>query len=500
MGVRYLLTGSVRREREQVKIEVRLVDAVQPAKPWVTTYERRLSDAFLLQGEIARSVADRLHTPLSSEEKAAIDRPPTTDAKAYDLYLQAQGNLRMTVGEAQARTVFGRCLTLLEQATQRDPNFALAYCFIAYLEDELSTLHLGTPEELAVDHRARAESALARARLLRPDDGRVHLAQAKHLAVVVGDLPQAEIEADLARRTLPNNSEVETITARIAENMSHWEEDVRARERTVVLDPCSACNYADLEQTYRMVRRYDAADRTLEKLLAIMPREEALPMEIDRAMEKLESRGDLAPLRAALAAPPTGDEPAEVYLFRFLLAYFDRDPEALARMLALSPQEQFQLYNFTYPKAWFEGLAARLRGDAGAEQKAFAAARAGMEQWLIANPTHNAAGLSVLAMIDAALGRKDDAVREARQACEKMSEKQGGATVGSVHSNLAVVYAWTGQPDQALAELEVWTQRPAGANLIYQPTYGDLKLDPVWDPLRGDARFAALLERLSPSK
>ena len=116
-----------------------------------------------------------------------------------------------------------------------------------------------------------------------------------------------------------------------------------------------------------------------------------------------------------------------------------------------------------------------------------------------ANPTNNAGTLSVLAMIDAALGRKDEAVREARLACEKMPETQGGATVACLHCHLAVVYAWTDQPDLALAELETWTKKPAGADLIYEPTYGDLKLNPVWDPLRADPRFTALVERLAPT-
>ena len=358
-AVRYLLTGSVRRERAQVKIQVRLVDAVQPANPWVATYDRRLADAFLLQGEIARSVAARLRTPLSSEEKAAIDRPPTTDETAYDLYLQARGSVTMTVGAAQARAVFGRGLVLLEQATQRDPNFALAYCSIAELEDELATLHLGTPEERAVDHRARADSALEKARRLRPDDGEVHLAQARHLAKIVGDLAQAKIEIDLARRTLPNNADVEAITARIAENTGHWEEAVTARERAVALNPREDGNVAMLEQTCRHVRRYAQADRALEQLVALTPREESLPVQIERGMERIESRADLAPLRAALANAPSGGGPAEVNLFRFLLAYFDRDTEGLARALAVSPQERYQLYNFVYPKAWFEGLNAR---------------------------------------------------------------------------------------------------------------------------------------------
>ena len=500
LGVHYLLAGRVRRDRERVQVEVRLVDTAQPTKPWVTTYDRRLTDSYLLQGEIARTVADRLQTPLSNEERAAIGRPPTMDQTAYDLYLRARDNYRMTAGEAQARAVFGHCLDLLDQATQRDPNFFLAYCSIAQLEDELGTLHLGTPEERAVDHRARAESALAAARRIQPDSGRMHLAMANHLVMSVRDFAQAKIEIDLAQRSLPNSSLVESITARIAENTGQWDEALAARERAIVLNPRNEDNAAMLEQTCRMLRRYPEAEHALEQLLALTPREEALPMQIERGMEAIESRADLAPLRAALAPTASGEEPAEVNLFRFLLAYFDRDPKGLAWVLTASSPEMYHLFNFVYPKAWFEGLAARLRGDPAAENAAFTTARAQMESWLNGHPTRAAPGLSVLAMIDAGLGRKDDAVREARLACDKISESSGATAVGCLHSNLAVVYAWTGQPDLALAELDAWTRKPAGSGLIYQVTYGDLKLDPVWDPLRSDPRFTALVERLAPPK
>ncbi len=434
------------------------MDAAELAKPWVTTYDRRLTDSYLLQGEIARAIADRLQTPLSNDERAAIGRPPTMDQTAYDLYLRAKGSVVDTVGEAQMRAMYGHSLALLEQATQRDPNFVLAYCLIAYLEDELSTLDLGTPEERGVDHAARAESALGKARQLRPDDGEVHLEQAHHLAVVVRDTPQAEVELGLARRALPNNVEVETLTAFIAENSGRPDDAIRARERAVTLNPCDLGNYGNLEQSYRMLRRYDSADRALERLVALTPREEALPQQIEQAMARLEGHAELAPLRAALAAARTGEQPVEINLFRFLLAYFDRDSAALSRALAAAPAGNLRLYDFVYPKAWFEGLNARLRGDAVAEKEAFTAARAQMEEWLNAHPTNRMAASGLLAMIDAALGRKDEAVREAREAAEKLLATKREATP-CLFCDLAVVYAWTGQPELALPS---WRPGPSG--------------------------------------
>ena len=183
-----------------------------------------------------------------------------------------------------------------------------------------------------------------------------------------------------------------------------------------------------------------------------------------------------------------------------MLAYFDRDPENLARTLAASPHRQFQIYAAFYPKAWFEGLNARLRGKPDEAQAAFITARADVTAFLDAHPTYSTLPRGLLGMIDAALGRRDDAVREAREACDKTSETRNATTFAYVHCQLAVVYAWTDQPDLALNELEAMARRPAGADLIYQVTYGDLKLNPMWDPLRSNPRFTALIAQLAPAK
>jgi serine/threonine-protein kinase len=150
-----------------------------------------------------------------------------------------------------------------------------------------------------------------------------------------------------------------------------------------------------------------------------------------------------------------------------------------------------------YPKTWFEALAARMLGDASNAESAFGAARVQAASAVIADAT-SARKLGLLAMIDAGLGHRQEAVREARRAYDLSSNVAIDAPVAAC--NLAVVYAWTGQSDLALAVLEEWITRPAGANEPDQPTYGDFRLNPVWDPLRNDPRFEKLVDRLAPSK
>ena len=501
LGVRYLLEGSVRRDHAQVQVTVRLIDTADLVRPWTKEYSRQLADVFVVQSEITRAIADRLDTRLSKEEKAAIDAPPTSDLAAYDLYLRSKDGLSFTVNSVELLKKTNRSLGLLNQAVVRDPKFALAYCAIAGIQDELYT-QLGnvTPDDPSVDRRAAAESALHTARTLQPDAGEVHLAEARHLHFVVRDNVQAKIEIDLARRSLPNSADVEKTDAHILSLTGHWEDGTRAFERAAVLDPRDPNGFQELEYRYRYMRQYDKADAALAQLTLLTPGEDAFPVQIECALEAIEARGDLAPLRATLAAAPPGGGPAEVNVFRFLLAYFDRDADGMARAIAGAPQTHFAVFGFDYPKTWFVGLEARLRGNETDARIAFTDARQAVERSVQADPSNqNARMISLLALIDAALGREDDAVREGLHACEMVPETVSTTIPPIANCNLAIVYAWTEQHDLAIARLAPWITKRAGRGVPYAPTYGDLKLNPMWDPLRSDKRFASLIKQLAPA-
>ena len=151
-----------------------------------------------------------------------------------------------------------------------------------------------------------------------------------------------------------------------------------------------------------------------------------------------------------------------------------------------------------YPNAWFAALAARMRGDNDAAVSAFTAARLHMEKRVRSSPSEGVP-LSILAIIDAGLGRKTEAIEEGRRAGELSSFKSNNFEATTVRCNLAVVFAWTGETDLAFAELNKLMERPAASHVICQPTYGDFRLNPFWDPLRSDHRFTALVAKLAPS-
>jgi serine/threonine-protein kinase len=501
LGVRHLLEGTVSRANDQLRVALQLVDLRDAAHPWTETYQRASKDIFALQSEITHAVAAQLQTRLSPNEKAAVDTPPTNDLHAYDLYLQVRAMPSVTM-DAPDRQLFvdaKRAIPMLEEAIGRDPNFVLAYCDLARWHDELYYLrNTGPPEERTIDHRSLAEAALEKARLLQPDSGVVHLNLARHAIQITNDLDQAELQVRLAREALPNNAQVETIAARVARRQDRWDQAIRDFEKAVSLQPRDIATRYLLANTYRYMRRYRDYDREMETIQTLTPPDKISTIPIERAMARLESSAEITPLQEAIAAQTLAHQldESDTATMKIILALWSHDHAALSQVLS-NKQTPTGWNGVIYPDAWFEALAARIRGDNNAAIKAFAVVRPEMEKRVFADPT-DGLQLSVLAIIDAGLGRKEQAVREGKKACELISSRANNFNTPTVHCNLAVVYAWTGQSDPAIAELTPLIDRPAMGNIICFPTYGDFRLNPLWDPLRKDPRFEALVQRLAP--
>jgi tetratricopeptide (TPR) repeat protein len=204
-------------------VNAQLIDARTDAHLWGQTYDRDLADVFAIQSEVAKAIADQLQAKLSPNEKAAIERPPTTDVSAFDLYSRAKNLLITTSFSANVGPKLLQAVDLLNQALARDPSFFLAQCQLAYAHDELYFLGIDrTPARLAL-----AEAAVEAAFRLRPDAGEAHLARAEHLYRAHFEYDEALAELEIARRTLPNDPHVFELTGYIARRRGHQEEGLR---------------------------------------------------------------------------------------------------------------------------------------------------------------------------------------------------------------------------------------------------------------------------------
>ena len=496
LGATFLLEGSVRRADGQVHVVVSLIDLRDAARPWKHMYQRPLAQAAALPGEITRAVAGSLRVTLSARERAALDTPPTRQPAAYDLYLRACQEPDTPDADVQ-RGVLQSRVALLDAAVADDPDFALAYCALSEAHDRLGALQMGAdPGKGTVDQGALAAAALGKARHLRPEAGEVHLALAVHLRETGGQIEAARREIDLARQALPNDAEVEELAGEIARQQGRWEDAVRSLRRALGLEPHRSASLFALAATDRLLRRYDDFDLAMHQLIEQTPAREAFTSRLYRALGPLESRADLAPLRAALAITPD-DEP-EKGSYAMILSLYAHDTRVPSWPLAGVNKTCFWINGIGYPKAWFEALAAQMRGDESGAKASLADTRVEIGRAMpvgAADVKH--AGL--LAVIDALRGHREEAVRGSLAACKEVSSKSSAADLPIAVGNLALVYSWTGQPNLAVAELKKCMGHPAGLSLLAQPTYGDLRLNPLWEPLRGDPRFVALVDELAPS-
>jgi TolB-like protein/Flp pilus assembly protein TadD len=489
LGVASILEGSVQRAAGQVRVNVQLINTLTDSHLWAETFDRNLTDIFAVESEIAQKIAESLQTRLSPKERNAISERPTSDLAAYDLYLQGK-ELRYQgeINPSRYRENLFEAVRLLDQAAVRDPAFLLAHCELAAAHDLIFFFNYDHTES----RLKLAEASIANAVRLQPDAGQTHLAQAIHFYFGYRNYAQAREELTKAQQSLPNDPQILKFLGLIDRRQGRWDEAVRTLERVVELDPRNVDGLGNLAQAYFDLRRYDESLAMFDRIAQLEPGSAAA--RTFRPSIEVYARADVGPLRAALntvqAEGPASA--ADVAPLSFELALYERDPAAAARALMNIPREGYtDQSSLPFPHAWFEGLVAELRGDASAAQSAFTAARSETEK-IVREQPKNEKPLSVLALIDAHLGQREKAIEEARTACDMLPITRDAADGILLLSNLARVYAMTGEKDLALKQMESVAKLPGA------PPYGELRLAPEWDRLRGDPRFAKIVASLAP--
>jgi serine/threonine protein kinase/Tfp pilus assembly protein PilF len=486
LGVAHILEGSVQKSGDAVRVNVQLIKAASDSHIWADTFDRKLTDIFSVESEVAKAIADQLRAKISPNEKAAIEQRPTADLAAFDLYVRAKALWADVSDPLHAKDKLPEAAHLLDEAVARDPHFLLSWCLLSRVHGAIYWYGF----DRSSTRLELANGAVQAALHLQPDAGEAHLALAIYYYYGFLDYGAAHRELDIARRTLPNNAEVFEYTGYIERREGNWEAGARNLERALELDPRNLFLLQQMALTYLSQRRYGDTERILDRVLSITPGD-ALTR-TTRAAVALNWRADVRPFQRTLAAVIAEDPGVASDVDYPDYALCERTKEAAARVLKNYPREGVATsYGANCPYTYWQGVIARSEGNSAEAQSAFSAARSEVGKNLEKQPNF-APALSLLAVIDAGLGRKNDAIREGRRACELLPISKDAIDGVALAVNLAQIYAWTGEKELAIEQIATIERIP---NLL---SYGFLKLHPYWDSLRGDPRFEAIVASLAP--
>jgi serine/threonine-protein kinase len=466
-----------------------LIDTHTDSHIWAEEYDRDLKEMFAIQSEIAQRVARQLHAKISPAEKLAVDRPPTADLTAFVLYSRAKNFLLAWNYNTIDRENLLRAVDLLNKAVAHDSTFFQAYCQLAWVHDELYFFGFDhTPARLVL-----AEAAIESASRLRPDAGEAHLARAGHFYRGYLDYEGALTELDTASQTLPNDARLFELKGYVERRRpgGNQEKALRNLERAIELDPRNVVVLQQTANSYDFLRRYADEEAMRNQALAIDPNNP--DTKLLHALVEFNWKANTRPLHQALDEI-RAKEPASIQHLAdewLQCALSERDPAAAANALAALGENNVGDYSIKFSPRFMKGLIARMIKDDAKARAAFTAARAEQENLVGARPD-DAGALSVLGLIDAALGRKDEALREGRKAIDLLPVEKDAINGRRLIVYLATIAGWVGDNNLACEQLAVAIRSPSDLN------YGELKLLPWWDPLRGDPCFEKIVNSLAP--
>jgi TolB-like protein/Tfp pilus assembly protein PilF len=490
LGVAHVLEGSVRRAADRVLINVNLIETRNHREVWAEHYDRTLADSLTLQVELATEIAAALRTKLSSEEMSRVEVKLTNSPEAYVLYLRGR--------EYQTRPTslqedYEKAERLYTQAVQLDPSFALAH---ARLSATLSYIFLNFQPTAAIRMRARTEAE--ESLRLQPDLGEGHLARALCLYWTERAYDNALRELKIAGDLLPNDADIPFFTVGILRRQGRWNAALASMERALSRDPRNALFMSELANTECMLRHWSAAARAEGNAAALAPDLPTLP--IEKSYIDFWLRGDLAPLRAVLAGIPSGVDPdGFVTRTRWDAALLARDFVAAEHAVVISSTHKILVLGHSLPKSYMLGCVALANGETERAQPLFEAARPTMEGAVLAAPSEPF-GHAWLGVLYAYLGRKEDALREGREAVTLLPESRDAVYGPSLAGMLALIYARTGESDQALTIIERLLTTPGAVAKAFEGniTLAELRLRWEWDPLRNNPRFQKIVAGQEP--
>jgi TolB-like protein/Tfp pilus assembly protein PilF len=487
LGVANILEGSVRREGDRVVVNVQLIDARTDRHIWANRYDRTLTDALGLQGELASEIADALRANLSADEKTRVAIKPTQNPDAYVFYLRAN---QISRNPDTLLEDYKTAEQLYTQAIALDANFALAHARLASVRAEI--FHYYEPTDAwKLKARQEAETALR----LQPDLAEGHFALGQCIYWMDQDYDRALEQFEIASRLSPSNGDIGRLIAAIKRRQGKWQEALEAYERVAKIDPQNPNIVRELIFINTAMRRWPEAAGWVKKMRAMAPA--SLVAKVQTGYVDFWWKGDTRLLKSLLSEVPADVDPdGTVTSCRWDVAMLDRDYATAGRVLEISSLNEVSYTNAgSTPKTFLQGCIYLAQGDNKNAQKAFETARPSFEASVEEAPL-SADRHANLGWLYAFMGRKNEAIREGRRAVELKPESKDAVDSAIMNCYLALIYARVGEKDLAIPLIERLLKTPGAVDSVdYSITVNDLKYRWEWDPIRSDPRFQKLLEQ-----
>ena len=491
LGVAHILEGSVQKSGDAVRVNVQLIKAANDSHLWADTFDRKLTDIFSVETEVAKAIADQLRAKLTGQEEQVIAAKPTDNPEAYDAYLRGLAyTLKSEITPANALGA----QKYLKQAVQLDPKFALAWAELSAAESfGYYTLTLQPTIALREEIRQAAETAIT----LQPDLGEGLFAKGAYNSWCLKDYGTATRYFEQARQLLPNDSRIPEALAAVARRRGQWDQSESLYKEAERLDPRNGSLLLQHALYKIALRHFSEALRKLDQVLDITPDD---PYALGLKAGIAQMQGDL-PRAAELLAPlhPNPDQ-TQVLEIQIYQAILERRPAPIIAQLKevlAKPDPALGYLNgeLRFCLGWAQDIA----GDHAVARETWQQARNELEAFLKDQP-QNYSLMGDLALTNMALGDKAAALALAERAvAENPIEKDAGIGPRPIEM-LARVAAQTGETDRAIVTLQKLLSIPGGARfrIPLGLTPALLRLDPMFDPLRNDPRFQKLVDDKTP--
>jgi TolB-like protein/tetratricopeptide (TPR) repeat protein len=489
LGVAHILEGRVQKSGDAVRVNVQLIKAANDSHLWADTFDRKLTDIFSVESEVAKAIADQLRAKLTGQEEQVIAAKPTDNVEAYDAYLRG---LAYNLKTATPANVLG-AQKYLREAVRLDPKFALSWALLSYVD---AVGYITQTLQPTVALREEAWQAAETALTLQPNLGEALHAKGFYHYACLKDYDTAVRYFEQARQLLPNSSQIPESLAYVARRRGQWDRSESYFNEAERLDPRNVKRLTQHAGSYVMLRRFPEALRKLDQVLDI------IPDGLDTLVQKAgiaQAEGDL-PRAAALLAPlhPAADDTSalETQVYQAIL---ERRPgPVIARLKEILAKPDPALgYDNGELRFWL-GWAQEVAGDHAAAQESWRQARSELEPFLKEQP-ENYVLIGDLAFVNMGLGDKAAALALSERAMAAIPIEKDALTGPVGIEILARVAARMGEPDRAIAALQKLLSIPyegaLASGVVGRPlTPALLRLDPMFDPLRNDPRFQKLGE------